>query len=89
MKNKLTEHLKNKIVRWNNNFPLDYWWRNKYKIPYGSEAHKEMSFIDMYFEYLEDKMLKELSEKKNEQNISKVSQKEIDQDFDNLDLSKY
>lgn len=91
MENKLKKHLESKIIRWNNTFPLDYWWRTKHGIPYGSKAHKEMSFIDMYFEYLEEKMFKEKfeDEPKNENSVSKISQNEIDEDFDNLDLSKY
>lgn len=90
MENKLKKHLENKIIKWNNQFPLDYWWRNKHNIPYGSSAHKEMSFIDMYFEYLEDRMMHEKSEEvQNESSISNISQDEIDKDFDNLDLSKY
>lgn len=84
--------LRNEIVKWNNNFPLDYWWRKKYKIPFGSPDHKRMSFVDMYRDFLEDKMMLELNQPEESADlneITKVPQKELDDDFDNLDISKY
>lgn len=51
------ENLENSVDRfifhWHD-FPFDYWWRKKYNVPFGSAAHREMSFIDMYIEYRED-----------------------------------
>ena len=44
------------IFQWHD-FPFDYWWRKKYHVPFGSAAHREMSFIDMYIEYREDLMI--------------------------------
>lgn len=41
------------IARWNNTFPFDKWWRDKYKIPFGSPQHLEMSPIHMFFEFQE------------------------------------
>ena len=88
MANNLKKKLEKEVIRWNNNFPLDYWWRKKYNIPYGSKAHKEMSFIDMYYEYLEEKMMNEnVEENKNEKSVK--SGEDVDGDFDNLDLDKY
>lgn len=48
------KNLKEFIAIWNNKFPLDKWYREKYKIQFNSEAHKSISLIDVYFEYLED-----------------------------------
>ena len=48
------------IVSWNNRFPLDRWWRNKYGIPFMSPAHRESSFLAQLFEFEEDKMFAKL-----------------------------
>lgn len=49
------------IERWNVRFPIDRWWRNKYKIPFGSPAHKNQSMGDIILEYEEDKLYRQLS----------------------------
>ncbi len=84
----LRKKVTNQIVKWNNKFPLDFWWRSKYNIPYGSKGHREMSFIDMLFDFQEEKMMKELNQdtdSKREEEIEKSTEEE----FDNLDISKY
>ena len=48
------------IVGWNNRFPLDRWWRNKYGIPFMSPAHRESSFLAQLFEFEEDKVFAKL-----------------------------
>jgi len=48
------------IVRWDSEFSIDLWWRRKNNIRFNSSEHRESSFIDMYFEYLEEKILLEL-----------------------------
>ena len=87
----LKQQLKSEIVRWNNNFPLDYWWRKKYHIPFGSPEHRRMTFVDMYRDFLEEKMIEELPDPDGVEvkEVSKIPQKELDDDFDNLDISKY
>ena len=57
----IKDDIKNFILDWNS-FPLDLWWRRKYKIPFGSQAHREMNFIDMSIEYQEELFFKELIE---------------------------
>lgn len=47
------KNLKELVKIWNNKFPVDKWYRDKHKIPFNSEQHKNLSFIDMYFEYYE------------------------------------
>jgi alanine dehydrogenase len=44
------------IYEWNNTCPVDRWWRKKHGIAFASPAHRASSFIEMYFEYLEDKV---------------------------------
>lgn len=92
------------IFAWNQ-FPIDYWWRKKYNVPFGSKKHREMNFIDMYIEFQEDvvmnkvinKMGNEEDESENEmlglnnvdKNTISLSEEEIDKDFENLDLSQF
>ena len=38
-------------------FAIDYWWRKKYGVAFGSPQHREMNFIDMYIEYQEEILL--------------------------------
>lgn len=44
---------KNLVYRWNNKFPIDHWYREKYNIRFNSEEHRNVSFEDMIFEYIE------------------------------------
>lgn len=46
--------IKEYIRWWNVIFPIDRWWREKYRIPFGSKKHLESSFVDMLLEYYED-----------------------------------
>ena len=80
-------------------FPFDYWWRRRYNVPFGSSAHREMNFIDMYIEYQEELMLQETKASYEEiedselgikdDKVVKMSKEEIDDDYDNLDLSQF
>lgn len=101
-KNKLKSEVRTYIVNWNRMYPIDYWWRKKYNIPFGSEKHRQADFIQMYFDYEEDKMMKQLMDSeidKSESNFEeenakhgvgpKMTQDQIDYDFENIDLSNY
>ena len=97
-KNNVKDEIKRFIFNWNE-FPCDYWWRKRYNIPFGSTAHREMNFIDMYIEYQEELLLNDIMEQEdieedidlgiNGKEIVKLSKKEIDDDYDNLDLSNF
>ena len=91
------------ILDWHR-FPLDYWWRKKHNVPFGSQQHRDMNFIDMLVEYREeiviDRLVKEYeSEKEQQENINlglkdnqeviRLSKEQIDDDYDNLDLSQF
>jgi hypothetical protein len=52
--------LKSFVERWNIDYSLDRWWRKKYRMPFNSEKHRASCFIDMQFEFEEDKLFKEL-----------------------------
>lgn len=97
--NNIKDEIKRFIFNWHE-FPFDYWWRKRYNIPFGSSQHREMNFIDMYIEYQEELLLKEkIYEEDIEEDIDlginngkevvKLSKQEIDDDYDNLDLSQF
>lgn len=91
------------IFNWHE-FPLDYWWRKRYNIPFGSRQHREMNFIDIYTEFQEGLLLKRTQDdyeqrqsdlEDEELGLSsdtetvKLTQEEIDEAYENLDLSKF
>lgn len=89
-------------MRWNEQFPIDYFWRKKYNIPFGSQEHKAANFILMALDLKEDKMFKEYLEKKERiesgedeifktqnKNVVKMTQSDIDDEFDNLDINQF
>lgn len=93
--NNLQDEVKRFIFEWHH-FPLDCWWRKKYNIPFGSRKHREMNFIDMYIEYQEGLLL--IEEKYDDtdnydteinEKIVPMSKQEIDDDYDNLDLTNF
>lgn len=71
--------LKTKVDRFIFNwhlFPVDYWWRKKYNIPFGSSAHREMNFIDMLIEYREELLLSKAFSK-NDSELSEDDEKSL------------
>lgn len=93
------------ILQWNKQYPIDFWWRKKYNVPFGSKKHLEMNHLDMLIDYEEEKLFEEIREqhkrqaeiKENEElglkslskDIVPMSSKEIDEEFENLDLSQF
>jgi hypothetical protein len=89
----LNEEVDRFIFKWDQ-IIVDYWWRKRYNIPFGSSAHREMNFIDMLIEYREHlNRIKGNKEENvidiNEDNVVRMSNEEIDKDYENLDLSKF
>lgn len=64
------------IIRWNNKFPFDYWWRKKYGVPFNSDEHRSTCLIDMYYDYREEELLKRNLEKVNDRKERKKKYKE-------------
>ena len=96
--NQKTSELRQKVINfiatWHSGFILDYWWRKKYNVPFGSLKHRSMNFIDMYIEYQEEIEIKNLreKEKKSEEEFDEnihVSQEEIDEDYEKLNLEEF
>lgn len=101
--NNLRRDLRTFIINWNKKWPIDFWWRKKYNVPFGSEKHRQADFIQMYLDYEEDKMMRKIYESKIEspkdsrfeEQFKKsgvgegMTQDQIDDDFENIDLSSY
>jgi hypothetical protein len=63
-----TDDIRRFMIRWNNKFPVDRWWRQKHNIPFLSERHREQSFLSQVMEYEEELMFQERQEKKEDIN---------------------
>lgn len=81
------------VLWWNLTYPVDLWWRRKYKVPFNSDIHRSMSMMDIYFEFVED----HLDIKKDSYTPGvgdflkerKLSESEIEQQFNDIDLDKF
>lgn len=62
----MKNNIRQKVIAWNNRFPLDRWWRKKYSISYLSDDHRESTFYGQFFEYHEEKIFKEFFEKEDD-----------------------
>lgn len=51
------------IIQWNNQFPFDHWYRQKYKIPFNSPQHQAINQIDVFFEWREEHVFLKNQEK--------------------------
>lgn len=85
------EALRRFINRWNCQFPIDYWYRQKYKIPFGSVVHRESLFIDQLIDFCENQMVNQKVEDDEYKpdrgqflKKRKLSEKQIDDLFEKL-----
>lgn len=88
--NSLLDDVNHFLLNWHQ-FIIDYWWRRKYNVPFGSPQHRRMNLLDMYIEFQEDAMINRISsnvESSCDDDV-KMSDKEIDEEFDKLDLSQF
>lgn len=91
------ETIREFIVKWNNNYPIDFLWRKKYGVAFGSPEHRQMSFLDMVIDYEEDKMFTKILSKhapkedtvEDSTGGQRMTQKEVDETFDNIDLEQF
>lgn len=100
-KPKLTEEISRFLDQWHRFF-IDWWWRDKYKVPFGSVLHREQNFIDMAVEYLEEVRIKQIRatikkheeeelyvHSPNDERTVKMTKQEIADEYDNLDLTQF
>lgn len=52
------------MLKWNMKYPLDRWFREKYKIPFMSKQHRESYFLDIRREWEEDQLFNEIGREK-------------------------
>lgn len=84
-------NLRKFIIQWNTKFPIDYLWRKKYGVAFGSQEHRHMSFIDMVFDFEEEILMNNIYEqnrKSKEENIAEIIGI-TDDEFDNIDLEEF
>ncbi len=64
------------VIKWSVDHRYDLWWRNKHNIPFGSVAHREVTQLDITFEYFEQHLSNEALEqyKKDEENKRKLKE---------------
>lgn len=48
------------VKEWNIKYPIDRWFRQKYKLIWGSKEHREVTLLSIYFEFEEEKLYKEV-----------------------------
>lgn len=86
------------VERWLSQFPIDLWWRRKYRVAYGSPRHRAMSFFDQLREYREEVLLKRIAQEQSEREmmgddydsrVVKLSQEEIDEDYEDINLDDF
>lgn len=93
--NKTNGEIDHFVLKWDE-FAIDYWWRKRYNIPFGSSQHREMSFIDMAVEYREQiTFMRATNEEEppliteEDSKVVRMTKEEIDEEYENLDLSKF
>jgi len=55
-KQPLKDDIESFIYKWNANYPIDRWWREKHKIAFNSPEHRVVSFLDVYIEWQEEQL---------------------------------
>ena len=91
MRERLSDKIRDFVFSWHNIF-VDYWWRKKYNVPFGSRRHREMSLIDMSVEYIEDWEIRKIMRRHEEIDDfdddvgERMTKDEIDNEYDDLDI---
>lgn len=95
------QDLRQLLIQWNNTFPYDKLFRQKYGIAFGSKIHRETNQIDVYLDILEDKLfdkyrkeqieIRELKDKYDKEGFissekTKPSVEEMEDIWDKIDL---
>jgi len=80
--------IRKNIIDWNNKYPIDFLWRKKYGVAFGSPEHRQMSFLDMKFDIEEEIFMRNLANNSDKKQDEKSSMNKIEEDklFDDLDI---
>ncbi|MEO6682379.1 MAG: hypothetical protein ABIN48_06095 [Ginsengibacter sp.] len=89
-------NLRKYIIEWNSKYPIDFIWRKKYGVAFGSPEHRHMSFLDMLFDIEEEIFMRNMDSKRIMENLQNNPEYEDDSisdkffdDIDINDLDKY
>ena len=90
--------MKEFVNTWAINYPIDRWWRDKHHVAFNSPVHRQACFIDMLFEFIEDKIYGEVKEEEDKYipgfgDIFKDKPQEVpklsDEEFFSIDLKNF
>jgi hypothetical protein len=56
----IIDDISRSIYRWNNLYPLDRWYRNKFNIRFNSPEHKDIDIADIRLAYEEEMLYKQV-----------------------------
>lgn len=79
--------LRNKVIRWNNKFPWDLWWRRFNNEAYGSEVHRNTCFSHMIMQIAEHIELERIRKKDEIDQLQ--YKKEAQEMFDDVKLEDF
>lgn len=48
-----------RVKRWDSTWQRDYWWRQRHRVAFNSAAHRELTPLDVAFEYVEQALVEE------------------------------
>ncbi len=87
--------LRDDIIDWDNKHPIDFLWRRKYNVLFGSEEHLRMDFVTMLYQLIENYEVQKAQQTDvdkdeffMEEGYVKMSQDEVDDEFDKIDLDE-
>ncbi len=50
------------ILKWDDSYRYDFWWRQKHNIPFNSKQHREANQFNIAFEYFENHLANKATE---------------------------
>lgn len=94
--------IKEFILKWNSDYPIDRYWRKKHNVAFNSEVHRQTTLLDMRIEFEEDQLFNRPKEDKSKMVYSpgtnnylkkrakfvKVSEQEAKDIFDSIDITQ-
>lgn len=97
----MIEKFKKFVIDWNNNFPFDRLYREKFNIAFNSPQHRELSQIDIKLFFLESYMFSKyekdyIEESKHKENYEKngvilkdLPAEKVSELFDAIDMKNF
>lgn len=88
------------VIQWNNKYPLDRWFREKYKLRFNSQEHRGTNLVDVYFQFVEERIFEDIRKESREKAEKEKRYQEEgwlrprkvevpDEIFDDLDYSAF